>query len=111
MIGQIYNNPQLSYEGDGFTSFDEKNPHDYWCVIKVNEEDVLIAPVFFCYADELSNNVLESFIYQIDDANPIVIVIGHCVWRKQDELGDPVIYLNPVNAKKAWKAFRSTFLK
>lgn len=104
MRGYIYSNPQLAYEGDGFYTFlGDKKPHEYWCVLRV-DDDVLLAPVFFDVMDNLPNSVIDSCPIQVSDGiNNITIGIGRCIVRLLDDLTTkPVMYFNPDKAKDAY---------
>ena len=109
MRGYIYNDPKLAYEDDGHWSFEDKKPHAYWCLIREMEDDmVLLAPVWFDLMDNLSNRVIETCPIQMNDGIfNITIGIGRCVHRlKSDLTTEPVVFLNPEKAKEAYKFFR-----
>lgn len=110
MIGHIYNNPQLAYEDedDGYWTFlGDHQPHKYWCVLHVQERDVLLAPIFFDVMDNLPNPIIDTCPVQISEGiQNITIGIGRCIIRSQEEITtDPVIYLNPDKAKWAYNIF------
>lgn len=100
MLGYVYNNPKLAYEGDGFYCYDGKTPHEYWCIILEKEDEVLLAPIFFDLMDNLSNEVLDTCPIQIDN---YTLGIGQTVLRSKKELTtEPIIYFNPQKAKEAY---------
>lgn len=104
MRGYIYNNSALAHEDDGFWCFDGKNPHEYWCVLKEMDNDlVFLAPVFFNVIDNLPEGVIDSCPIQMSDNDlNITIGIGRCVYRSKSDLTtEPVIFLNPEKAKQA----------
>lgn len=103
MRGYIYNNPQLAYEGDGHWCFVGKKPHEYWCVLSVRKDHVLLAPVFFDVMDNLPNSVIDTCPIQISGSiQNITIGIGRCITRSLEDLTEPVMYLNPDKAKEAY---------
>lgn len=104
MIGYIYNNPELAKEGDGYYCFLDKKPHAYWCVLRVDGEIVLLAPIFFDVMDNLPDNVIDSCPMQLSEGGQnVTIGIGRCIHRTIDEVTtEPVIFLNPDLAKKAY---------
>jgi hypothetical protein len=104
--GYIYNNPKLAYEGDGYWCFDwdNKKPHDYWCVLREMEDDlVLMAPVWFDVMDNLPDDVIDSCPMQLTDGNMnITVGIGRVVHREKSDLTtEVVVFLNPEKAKEA----------
>lgn len=106
MIGYIYNNPELAKEGDGYYCFLDKKPHAYWCVLRVADDGVaLLAPVFFDVMDNLPENVIDGCPMQLSTGmQNITLGIGRCVHRYLGELTtEPVIFLNPDLATKAYK--------
>jgi hypothetical protein len=106
MRGYIYNNPKLANEDDGYWCFEPNKPHDYWCVLREMEDDlVLLVPVWFDLMDNLPNSVVESCPIQMSDGiMNITIGVGRCVHRlKTDLTTEPTIFMNPEWAKKAYK--------
>lgn len=105
MRGNIYNNPKLAYEEGGFWGFEPNKPHENWCILREMEDDlVLLAPIWFDLMDNLSNNILESCPIQLSD-NLVNFTIGicGCVYRlKSDLTTEPIAYMNPEVAKKAY---------
>lgn len=106
MRGYIYNNSHLADEGDGFWSFlGDKKPHEYWCVLREMEDDlVLLAPVFFDLMDNLPNSVIETCPIQMTEGNMnITVGVGRCIHREKSQLTtEVVIFMNPEMAKKAY---------
>ena len=110
MRGFIYNNPKLAYEDDGgYWYFEPNTPHAYWCVLKELIEDdlILLAPVWLDVMDNLSNSVIDSCPMQMSDGiTNITIGVGRCVHRVKSALTtEPIMFMNPEMAKKAYKVF------
>lgn len=102
MRGYIYNNPQIAH---GYWYSEPNKPHEYWCVLREMEDDlVLLTPVWFDLMDNLPNAVIESCPIQMSDGTMnITIGVGRCVhWLKSDLTTEPVMFLNPEMAKKAY---------
>lgn len=106
MRGNVYNNPKLAYEGDGFWTFDDGKPHEYWVVLKELPDDlILLAPIWFDLMDNLSDSVIESCPTQFSVGTiHLTIGTGRSVHRvKEDLTTEPVMFVNPEIAKKAYK--------
>jgi hypothetical protein len=109
MIGQIYNNEKLAYEGDGFwTPFNDGKPPQYWCVLHEFEDMVLLVPVVFDVVDNLpleEGDLVRLSPYQVSHwAGNLTLLLGFGVRRMKEELVSlPAFQLNSEIAKDAYK--------
>jgi hypothetical protein len=107
MLGLIFNDSKLSFEDGGCWNFDGNGPHQYWCVINIVDDEILLAPAFFNYVDDLTDSVIECSTYQVAATNPpLTLLVGRCIVKHLDDLTtEPVICLNPILAQEAFKNY------